>query len=221
MARSRRAASPTRLALARLSEGSIDGAWWPHSALIAAELPDLVGALHRILGEVVDIQINWSATEGQLDLDGLPGLLGIRQPPEQLMTRWLKLGAAYLRLKATGPFDEEQDPAAELGAALSAFLQLGRRAVLMWVEQGATRPMIRALEALESFTIAGFPYEGLRIRPLGKEASSGLLPVSPADIVGNEEYLEAGLRLARDVAGYDFELGRNPKRINPGLFGLG
>ena len=69
MARSRRAASPTRLALARLSEGSIDGAWWPHSALIAAELPDLVGALHRILGEVVDIQINWSATEGQLDLE--------------------------------------------------------------------------------------------------------------------------------------------------------
>ena len=69
MARSRRAASPTRLALARLSEGSIDGAWWPHSALIAAELPDLVGALHRILGEVGDIQINWSATEGQLDLE--------------------------------------------------------------------------------------------------------------------------------------------------------
>ena len=69
MARSRRAASPTRLALARLSEGSIDGAWWPHSALIAAELPDLVGALHRTLGEVVDIQINWSATEGQLDLE--------------------------------------------------------------------------------------------------------------------------------------------------------
>ncbi|MDZ5085277.1 DUF5994 family protein [Mycolicibacterium parafortuitum] len=69
MARSRRAASPTRLALARLSTGSIDGAWWPHSALIAAELPDLVGALHRILGEVVDIRINWSATEGQLDLE--------------------------------------------------------------------------------------------------------------------------------------------------------
>ena len=69
MARSRRAASPTRLALARLSTGSIDGAWWPHSALIAAELPDLVGALHRTLGEVVDIRINWSATEGQLDLE--------------------------------------------------------------------------------------------------------------------------------------------------------
>lgn len=69
MARSRRAASPTRLALARLSTGSIDGAWWPHSALIAAELPDLVGALHRTLGEVVGIRINWSATEGHLDLE--------------------------------------------------------------------------------------------------------------------------------------------------------
>lgn len=69
MARSRRAASPIRLALARQSAGEIDGAWWPHSALIAAELPDLVGALHRTLGEVVDIQVNWSATQGQLDLE--------------------------------------------------------------------------------------------------------------------------------------------------------
>lgn len=190
----------------------------PHRQLLGA---GMIVALADVFARELGTMMALDPPEGQLDLDGLPGLLGIRQPPEQLMTRWLKLGAAYLRLKATGPFDEEQDPAAELGAALSAFLQLGRRAVLMWVEQGATRPMIRALEALESFTIAGFPYEGLRIRPLGKEASSGLLPVSPADIVGNEEYLEAGLRLARDVAGYDFELGRNPKRINPVLFGLG
>jgi len=69
MARSRRAASPIRLALARQSTGVIDGAWWPHSALIAAELPDLVGALHRTLGEVVDIRVNWSATQGQIDLE--------------------------------------------------------------------------------------------------------------------------------------------------------
>ncbi len=67
-ARSRRASSPLRLTLAHQPGGSIDGAWWPRSALIAAELPDLVGALHRRLGEIVDIRVNWSATEGQLDL---------------------------------------------------------------------------------------------------------------------------------------------------------
>jgi len=39
--------------------------------------------------------------------------------------------------------------------------------------------------------------------------------------VGNQEYLQAGLRLARDVAGYDFDQRKNPKRLNPVLFGLG
>lgn len=69
IARSRRASKPVRATLARELGRSIDGAWWPHSALIAAELPDLIGGLHRTLGEVVDIRINWTATEGQLDLE--------------------------------------------------------------------------------------------------------------------------------------------------------
>ncbi|MGW4096491.1 MULTISPECIES: DUF5994 family protein [unclassified Mycobacterium] len=65
----RRLASPVRLALARQLGADIDGAWWPHTASVAAELPELVGALHRSIGEVVDIRINWSAAEGQLDLN--------------------------------------------------------------------------------------------------------------------------------------------------------
>lgn len=69
LARSRRASRPVRATLSKQLGGSIDGAWWPHTALIAAELPDLIGALHRTLGEIVDIRINWSATEGQLDLE--------------------------------------------------------------------------------------------------------------------------------------------------------
>ncbi|MGV0811074.1 DUF5994 family protein [Mycolicibacterium boenickei] len=65
----RRLASPVRLTLARQLGADIDGAWWPHTASVASELPELVGALHRSLGEVVDIRINWSAAEGQLDLN--------------------------------------------------------------------------------------------------------------------------------------------------------
>ncbi|MGB0877174.1 MAG: DUF5994 family protein [Mycobacterium sp.] len=49
--------------------GEIDGAWWPHTASVATELPELVGVLHRPLGEIIDIRINWSVTEGQLDLE--------------------------------------------------------------------------------------------------------------------------------------------------------
>ncbi|MBX7452261.1 hypothetical protein GR927_30115 [Mycolicibacterium sp. 3033] len=67
--RARRAAKPVRVSLATDRSGVIDGAWWPHSSAIAAELPDLIGALHRALGEVLTMQINWSPTEGQLDLE--------------------------------------------------------------------------------------------------------------------------------------------------------
>ncbi|WP_435405165.1 DUF5994 family protein [Mycolicibacterium houstonense] len=65
----RRLASPVRIALADQLGADIDGAWWPHTASVAGELPELVGALHPSLGEVVDIRINWSAAEGQLDLN--------------------------------------------------------------------------------------------------------------------------------------------------------
>lgn len=61
-------ARPVRLALARQLGADIDGAWWPYSASVADELPQLIEALHRHLGEIVDICINWSITEGPLEL---------------------------------------------------------------------------------------------------------------------------------------------------------
>lgn len=68
---SRRVARPVRVALATTLGGDIDGAWWPHTASVAQELPELIGSLHKPLGEIVDICINWSATEGPLDLESL------------------------------------------------------------------------------------------------------------------------------------------------------
>ena len=66
---SRRLARPVRLALATHLGGDIDGAWWPHTSSVAQELPELIGRLQNPLGEIVDICINWSATEGPLDLE--------------------------------------------------------------------------------------------------------------------------------------------------------
>jgi hypothetical protein len=65
---SRRLARPVRLALTEPLGADIDGAWWPHTASMASELPELVGVLQPALGAVVDILINWSATEGPRDL---------------------------------------------------------------------------------------------------------------------------------------------------------
>lgn len=67
----RRLARPVRLALAHRLGGDIDGAWWPHTGLVARELPELIEVLHRPLGEIVDICINWSATEAAIDLSSV------------------------------------------------------------------------------------------------------------------------------------------------------
>lgn len=71
MTGSRRMARPVRLSLAAQLGGDIDGAWWPHTGSVAQELPELVGCLHKPLGEIIDISINWSVTEGPLDLDSI------------------------------------------------------------------------------------------------------------------------------------------------------
>ncbi|KDF00688.1 hypothetical protein Y900_017515 [Mycolicibacterium aromaticivorans JS19b1 = JCM 16368] len=64
MSGSRRLASPVRITLKPTLGGDIDGAWWPHSFALARELPELIEALHPVLGEIVDIKINWSSSSG-------------------------------------------------------------------------------------------------------------------------------------------------------------
>jgi hypothetical protein len=67
----RRLARPVRLALAQQLGADIDGAWWPYTGSVAGELPDLIEVLHRPLGEIVDICVNWSAAEGGADLSSI------------------------------------------------------------------------------------------------------------------------------------------------------
>jgi hypothetical protein len=68
-----------RIALAALLGGDIDGAWWPHTASVAGELPGLIEVLHRRLGEVIDISVNWSSTDGAPDLNSMR--LGAKSMP--------------------------------------------------------------------------------------------------------------------------------------------
>ena len=69
----RRLASPVRLTLASELGDDLDGAWWPRTASIAHELPELTDALRGRLGRVIDIRVNWSSLEGPPDLDALNG----------------------------------------------------------------------------------------------------------------------------------------------------
>jgi hypothetical protein len=157
------------------------------------------------------------AVEGRLELDGLHELLRAEEETEALLRRVLRLARAYA----------EREPrrgggaAAAVGAVV-AFFALLRAAAVELARTAPMRPLVASL-ARREVTVAGARYRGLeREAPAGPaEAGEGLLPVTVDDIVGNAEYLQAGLRLARDVAGCDLATRRNPKRFNPVLFGLG
>jgi hypothetical protein len=64
-----RPASGVRLTLASRLGNKIDGAWWPRTGLISRELPELVSVLAVRLGQVIDINVNWSSLQRQPDLN--------------------------------------------------------------------------------------------------------------------------------------------------------
>jgi hypothetical protein len=65
----RRPANLVRLTLASRLGNKIDGAWWPRTGLISRELPELVSVLDVRLGQVIDIDVNWSSLQRQPDLN--------------------------------------------------------------------------------------------------------------------------------------------------------
>jgi DNA polymerase III delta prime subunit len=168
--------------------------------------------------------------DGSLEMDGLNDLLGHDGPPVELLGRILRIGAAYVQMKAPISTNEptadgkeggedQTTPDQRVALTLAAFFKLLRRATVSYAASSSLKALLSALEERE-IHVVGYPYDGLEIAEQ-TEVEAGLLPVSSTDIVGNDAYVEAGLKLARDVAGYDFEAGNNPKKINPVLFGLG
>lgn len=75
---STRHARPVRLTVSHQLGRDIDGAWWPRADRITNELPNLVAVLTPLLGEVTDINVNWSPLQRPPDLNW-PGWEGRRQ----------------------------------------------------------------------------------------------------------------------------------------------
>jgi hypothetical protein len=75
-AATRRLASPVRLTMASRLGDEIDGAWWPRTGQISRELPELVSVLDVRLGQIIDINVNWSSLQRPPDLnwDGWQGI---------------------------------------------------------------------------------------------------------------------------------------------------
>ena len=66
---SRRHANPIRLSVAYELGRDIDGAWWPRADRITNELPDLVGVLTPMLGDITSINVNWQPLQRPPDFN--------------------------------------------------------------------------------------------------------------------------------------------------------
>lgn len=156
-----------------------------------------------------------------LEADGLEDLL--RKPAKALTQSLLAMAGKYLEVQAQrqGGAGGQRVDEREVWAvtSLHAFLLQLQGAVRRMTHMGRLRPFGVAL-AQRKVVIGERRYEGFAGRSAADPVSD-LKPVQLKDVVGNQEYLQAGLRLARDVAAFDLAARRGPKQLNPVLFGLG
>jgi hypothetical protein len=158
--------------------------------------------------------------DSDLEAEGLEDLLAA--PPRECITRIFAMAAKYLRVQADkgGPGKgglEERE--LWVVTSLHAFFDQLHGAVERLTHLGRLRPFGLALSK-RKVLVGEMRYEGFHARAKA-EPVADLKPIKVGDIVGNEEYIEAGLRLARDVAAFDLERNESPKRLNPVMFGLG
>lgn len=156
-----------------------------------------------------------------LEAEGLESLL--EQGPRALLERVSKMTARYVEVQkerhAGAGAPELFEREAWVVSTVHAFILQLRGAVERLTHGGRLRPFGLALSK-RKVTVGSRRYEGFRARPIG-DPITDLKPVEVQDIVGNTEYVDAALKLCRDVAAYDLQAGRSAKRINPVLFALG
>lgn len=104
---------------------------------------------------------------------------------------------------------------------LGAWMRLVANGAKELAADAPYEPFRKTLDSLHIESL-GWSFRGFEGTATARQEEPGeLLPVTADDIVGNGDYLKAAMRLARDVAGFDFERGENPKRLNPVLFAQG
>jgi hypothetical protein len=183
----------------------------------AFQVTALADALSARLGELAPSP----EVHADLEADGLEDLL--RKQPKPLTSALLAMAGKYLEVQAQrqpgagGARVDERE--VWVVTTLHAFIAAAA---------GGGAPADAHGPAAAVRGGAG-PAQGAGRRPAlrgfnsrsASEPVSDLKPVQLPDVVGNQEYLQAGLKLARDVAAYDLAGRRSPKKLNPVLFGLG
>ncbi|GAY17126.1 DUF5994 family protein [Mycobacterium sp. shizuoka-1] len=110
--------------------GEVDGAWWPHSDDLVAEVPDLLAVLSVRLGPIVNVLYNlseWAAAPAKVSLDGhRVRLSGYRtQPPHTVEVQGLQGAGVVLLVIPPGGDPESSHTAMMLAASPSGTTSVG------------------------------------------------------------------------------------------------
>ncbi|HAH06444.1 MAG TPA: hypothetical protein DCM05_07945 [Elusimicrobia bacterium] len=191
------------------------------TSLAAAKAPETAGLPPSYFG-VVFAEEAADRLRGLGDFSDPPEGAGLKpdqyrelaaSPPDALLETMLEDCASFLRFYQKHPdsakrLTRDAEAARCLHSHLRLMARLLRRLSPEPADARLDTPRLR--------------FTGTRAAPLGGEEPGGLLPLTFDDIVGNEEFVKAGKRLARDVAGFDLKAGENPKKVrNQVLFVLG
>ncbi len=173
----------------------------------------------RSAGHSIARIVETPQVKGALLREGLDDLA--EEAPETIVKRLAVLLTSFMRREIKSPRAEPLDSDRAAAETVLVFTTLLSRAVDD-VSRRGRMGRLREIVAGLSTTVGGEQWRGLLPHQLVEmDEGSALREVESTSIVGNVDYLKAGLKLARDVAGFDFETKRNPKRFNPILFGLG
>lgn len=147
----------------------------------------------------------------------------LTSPEETLVPALFEDLASFLRFyrsrESGGPRLEGEE---RLRACVASYLSLVSATARRLGDDGEYAAIVEAWRET-GMSINGTDYRAFERRTaLPEQEESGLMEIWPGDIIGNTDVLEAGLNLARAVAGFDLEKGENPRMIrNPVLFMLG
>ena len=112
------------------------------------------------------------------------------------------------------------DSSEKLITCSKAYFELLKNTMEAIVKDSEFAPYREALEEIP-VNIMEKRFHGFSYTKGAEEESTGLIPIKLENVIGNTEYIRAAKRLARDVAGFDFESGENPKKLNPIIFAMG
>jgi hypothetical protein len=154
---------------------------------------------------------------GNFDLDDVEKLAAIDGIAAAVLDDYLQ----YLRFYRQHPdMQKRVDRDERLVNCTRAYFSLLANSVRTLAVDALFAPQLEAIGRIPH-DILGRRFNGFESAAVSASEATDLLDVHLEDIVGNTDFISAGLRLARDVAGFDLEVRQNPKRLNPVLFALG